>query len=48
MMGTTIADLDIEMKMKIRRIENLEKKPTHKFLKESGNHLYSKSCDVDS
>ena len=47
-MGATITDLDIELKMKISRIENLETKKTHKILKESGNHLYSRSCDVDS
>ena len=48
-MGATITDLDVELKMKISRIEYLEnKKPTRKSLNESGNHLYSKSCDVDS
>ena len=47
-MGTTIADLDIELKMKISRIENLESITSSKYLKESGNQLYSKSCDVDS
>ena len=36
-MGTTITDLDIELNVwKI--------KLTHKSLKESGNHLYLKSC----
>ena len=35
-MGTTIRNLDIELEV------------NHNFLKESGNHLYSKSCDVVS
>ena len=47
-MATTITDMDMEVKMKISRIEYLESKKTHKFSKASGNHLYSKSGDVDS
>ena len=50
-LGTTITDLDIELRMKKRKLVelNIQKvKPTHKFLKEFGNHLFSKSCDVDS
>ena len=47
-MGATITDLEIELKMKISRIKYLEKKQTHKSLKECGNHLYSKPSGVDS
>ena len=47
MMGTTITDLDIELKLKISRIEFLESKTNSQIL-ESGKQMYSKSCDVDS
>ena len=47
-MGTTIVDIDIELKMKISKKEYLERKPAQRSLKEFGNHLYSKSSGVDS
>ena len=46
--STTITEIDIELKMKNSRIEYSESKKTHNFLKESDNHLYSKSCDDGS
>ena len=46
-MGTTITDLDIELKMKNSTMNNLKSKTNSQNLKESGNQLYSKSCGVD-
>ena len=43
-MATTIINLDIKLKMKISRIEDLESKTNSQTIKKCGNHLYSKSC----
>ena len=43
-MGATITDLDMELKMKISRIDYLESKTNSQVFKEYGSQLYSDSC----